>query len=403
MSQKVIEDDAHVYDDVANIKKKSFNVHENKCYQPSVCSTVSGEGREKLPQRKKCSIAPLLTVVAIIMLIVTIAAGLAFAFIEISKLRESVAQLSVLCEMDRQTLNTSIDKLYQLNQMRESETQQLIVDLENTGLNPSYPAVSCAAILQFNPFSPSGHFWIRSSNGSAVRVYCDMTRSCGNITGGWMKVTKLDMTDNNTQCPSALRLRIDSNKRTCGIGIQIRGCSSVIFTNAVRYSKVCGRIKAYQFASPNAFGNSSTSTHPLDIGLNYVDGISLTHGNPKQHIWTFAAALDEIGSYPHLNCPCTNTSLASNATRPPTFVGNDYFCDTGSTNRYQLNMFYPNDPLWDGAGCGPQDTCCSLNNPPWFYKELPQNTTDDIEMRICNDQGRANEDTPIEMIQLYIQ
>ena len=266
-------------------------------------------------------------------------------------------------------------------------------------------ASSCSAFFAMYPSSLSGHYWIKSSNGSAVRVYCDMTRSCGNITGGWMRVAELDMTDNNIQCPSALRLRTDSNKRTCGIGIQISGCSSVIFpTNAVRYSKVCGRIKAYQFASPNAFGNSSSplGSHPLDIGLNYVDGVSLTHGNPKQHIWTFAAALDEIGSYPHLNCPCTNTSLASNAAHPPAFVGNDYFCDTGSTNRFQF-IFYPNDPLWDGAGCGPQNTCCSFNNPPWFYKELPQSTIDDVEMRICNDQGRANEDTPIEMIQLYVQ
>ena len=24
-------------------------------------------------------------------------------------------------------------------------------------------------------------YWVRASNGSAVRVYCDMTRSCGRI------------------------------------------------------------------------------------------------------------------------------------------------------------------------------------------------------------------------------
>ena len=30
--------------------------------------------------------------------------------------------------------------------------------------------------------------------GSAIRVYCDMTRTCGNITGGWMRVAELDMT-----------------------------------------------------------------------------------------------------------------------------------------------------------------------------------------------------------------
>ena len=35
--------------------------------------------------------------------------------------------------------------------------------------------------------------------GSAVRVYCDMTRTCGNITGGWMRVAELDMTRTSSQ------------------------------------------------------------------------------------------------------------------------------------------------------------------------------------------------------------
>ena len=33
------------------------------------------------------------------------------------------------------------------------------------------------------------------------------------------------------------------------------------------------------------------------------------------------------------------------------YVGSDYFCDTASKSRYQ-HVFYPNDPLWDGQGCG---------------------------------------------------
>ncbi len=59
--------------------------------------------------------------------------------------------------------------------------------------------------------------------------------------------------------------------------------------------------------------------------------------------------------------------------------------------RYQY-IFHGDDPLWDGTGCGPLNTCCTFNNPPWFYKELPEPTTDDIEMRVCNDQGSTNED-----------
>ena len=41
------------------------------------------------------------------------------------------------------------------------------------------PASSCAALL---PTTPSGYYWVSASNGSAVRVYCDMTRSCGGVT-----------------------------------------------------------------------------------------------------------------------------------------------------------------------------------------------------------------------------
>jgi len=39
---------------------------------------------------------------------------------------------------------------------------------------------------------------------------------------------------------------------------------------------------------------------------------------------------------------------------------------------------------------------------PWFYKQLPQDTTDDIEVRICAYQETLNEDTPVELIKLYI-
>ena len=64
------------------------------------------------------------------------------------------------------------------------------------------------------------------------------------------------------------------------------------------------------------------------------------------------------------------------------------------------------DPLWDGQGCG-SSSCCELSyppgvTPPWFCKQLPQTTTDDIEVRLCGDEGTADEDTPVELIELYI-
>ena len=84
--------------------------------------------------------------------------------------------------------------------------------------------------------------------------------------------------------------------------------------------------------------------------------------------------------------------------QPSTFVGNhnDYFCDTGSSEHWQF-IFYGDDPLWDGAGCGPLNDYCTLSNPPWFLNKLPSATTDDIEMCLCISQTVEDEDTPIEI------
>ncbi len=284
----------------------------------------------------------------------------------------------------------------EIKQQREEIKQQrdemkLLLRLGHTS---SHPADSCADILDYNNQSPSGYYWVQNSQRDSRRVYCDMNRTCGGVAGGWMKVAELDMTDNSNQCPSTLTQHINSNKRTCGISSNSASCAPVIYSiDAIKYSKVCGKIKAYQVSTPDAFRNS------LSIDSNYVDGKSLTYGRPRKHIWTFAASLDEVGTYPQYHCPCTNINLASSASTPPAFVGNDYFCDTGSQGRYQ-HIFYDGDPLWDGAGCGPLNTCCTFNYPPWFYKELPEPTTENIEMRVCTDQGSTNEDIAID---IYVQ
>ena len=85
------------------------------------------------------------------------------------------------------------------------------------------------------------------------------------------------------------------------------------------------------------------------------------------------------------------------------FIGNDYFCETGSRQHFLFQTFYHEDPLWDGEGCGPNSSCCTFNSPPWFCKHLPHPTTDDIEVRVCGDENVSNEDTPLEQIELYIQ
>ena len=213
-----------------------------------------------------------------------------------------------------------------------------------------------------------------------------------------MRVANLNMTDTNQHCPSGFRL-ITSPKRTCGTP---GSCVSTTFPlNGVKYSKVCGKIISYQYGHPDAFAPYYYNSG-LTIDSGYVNGISLTHGQTsRKHVWTFAAAVDEIRSN-HWVCPCTKTDTPYTG-RVPSFIGQDYFCDTGSRYRHQAHQFYSADPLWDGSGCGSTSSCCGFNNPPWFCKQLPQPTTDDIEMRLCVDEPSSNENIALETVEIYVQ
>ena len=262
------------------------------------------------------------------------------------------------------------------------------------------PASSCREVPQD---SPTGEYWIQTSTtNSPVQVYCDMNRTCCSTTGGWTRVANLDMTDPNQQCPDGFRLvnRTTAPLRTCG-RYQPAGCVSTSFSAfGIEYSQVCGRIVGYQDRTPDAFWSYYTNMS-LTIDDNYVEGVSLTHGQlPRQHIWTFAVALDEQRSSEFV-CPCTRPDSNYTGIVPP-FVGQDYFCETGSRDFAEF-IFYANDPLWNGQGCGGNSTCCSFNNPPWFCKDLPQPTTDDIELRLCGDEDIADEDSPLEIVEIYIK
>ena len=48
------------------------------------------------------------------------------------------------------------------------------------------------------------------------------------------------------------------------------------------------------------------------------------------------------------------------------------------------------DPLWGGEGCGRFSTCCEGERKPWFFKNLTQPVTSDIEVRVCTDEARRH-------------
>ena len=223
------------------------------------------------------------------------------------------------------------------------------------------------------------------------------TYTC-NGTPGWRRVVFINMTDTSYNCPTGLNLTSYS-KRTCGRSHTAAGCSSTTFSvGGFSYSRVCGRIRGYQWGATSAFW-----AYAQGIDSYYVEGVSLTHGGVgrRQHIWTFAAGVTELANdFPSSSCPCDT----GNYNHVPAFVGNDFFCESGFhfSWSYQFILF-PDDILWDGENCISTSTCCQFNNPPWFTKNLPTATTDDIELRLCTDFTSGGEDIPIELIELYMQ
>ena len=87
-----------------------------------------------------------------------------------------------------QQLNDSNEMVKLDQDMSDNTIQALLAQIrqDEIGRLQALPVSSSATLKALSPSSPSGYYWVRASNGSAVRVYCDMTRSCGGITGGWI-------------------------------------------------------------------------------------------------------------------------------------------------------------------------------------------------------------------------
>ena len=258
---------------------------------------------------------------------------------------------------------------------------------------------SCKQILAKYPDTPSGYYWLQSSNHfTSHKVYCDMDNEhCG--SKGWMRIALVDMSSGAKTCPGNLRL-ISSPKRTCG-GLTTAGCASAKFyTYDMSYSQVCGRLRGYQVGRPDAFGPYVNDPGNADL---VIDGVLISHGKMQKHIWAYAVGSEKIplwsinrGSY-NTFCPCTDHRF--NGTVSP-FIGNDYYCDSGVDSNPVAGTFYTR-PLWNGEGCTPPNFCCSYSGMPWFCKTLPVPTTDYIEVRNCHNEP-TDEDTALDLIELYI-
>ena len=219
---------------------------------------------------------------------------------------------------------------------------------------------------------------IRNSTKAALSFIHGRVPQCGD--GIWYQIVAINMSSADSQCPDGWVEENEGGVRACGRGSVGPSCESVLLNSEhqMRYSRVCGRAIGYQYGDPDAFSQRESD---VTVDQNYVDGLSITYGSPRQHLWTFAAAVREGDSMPIYStihhCPCSVRQGAP----PPPFVGNNWYCESGNPNPGGgKGSLLLDDPLWDGVNC--EGTCCSDGkSPPWFSVELPAPASDYIEAR----------------------
>ena len=297
-----------------------------------------------------------ITAVAVI-LFLYIAAIIAFAVITAQN-KSAIASLSVLTANTKSAISTL--------EITNRNFTGYLFDLPLDVSNFYYYASSCEEYYSLRGFISPGYYLIKLANGSISRVYCHMTLTCSNVTGGWMRVAKLRQ-DGEPQCFPGFSL---SGNR-CRRKEEQRGCSRVLFSALdLQYSLVCGTILAYGEGSPDGFLSNENN-----ISAAYVDGISLTQGVgfARKHIYTFAAASFKriLGRRRTRACELGAQS----------FVSSDFAC-----------LKLRND-----------NSCPSSSNcSPSFSRSLDTRTSEELEMRVCRDQERNDEDILLEEVELYI-
>ena len=234
---------------------------------------------------------------------------------------------------------------------------------------------------------------LETMNETLNMLKSGLNTKCG-MFGNWRRVAYFDTTKGDS-CPSGLRTvtNTTTKQKACGRTAN-GGCSSVPIPVQVSYNQVCGIVKGYEEGSPDAFGSSYTT-----IDTAYVHGVSITHGSPRRHLWTYAAGVSELYSSERVRCPCARSD-PNDRSHVPSFVGEHFYCESGfSGTTFQKRVVWE-DPLWDGQNCvAPGNKCCERYG--WFYRDV-SSSTDDIELRMCADSGISNDDALIENYEFWV-
>ena len=268
---------------------------------------------------------------------------------------------------------------------------------------------SCEELKERKPCCESGYYSI--VDGDTIHpVYCQFDEvNRGSTEDGWRSVANLDMSETEASCPPDFHPYEKEGVKGCGR--PPKGgeyCSSVSFPSGGIYNEIYGRVIGYQWGNTGGI-NPGSDGHSNNIDRAYLDGVSITRGSPRTHVWSFIAAYNEEEAKNYDNrglCPCS-ADLYPLYDQLPGFVGNDWFCESGApTFPTKDSFFYNNDPLWDGDQCSALEPCCNTSGQPWFHKVFDTASSEDIELRVCNNDGNIGTnaiDTLVALYEIYVR
>jgi len=210
---------------------------------------------------------------------------------------------------------------------------------------------------------------------------------------GWVKVVDF----NTTNCPDGMPVEKEGDLEYCTLA-STQDCASRSANYLHGYSQVCGRALGIQVGPLTGFGRYIAAP---SLEENYLDGISVTYGSsPRTHVWSMA--MSGSTHTPDSKCPCDNSSCNEAKQREIDGVLlNHYFCDSASDDMEGgINRVYQKS-LWYESGCL-HDGCC--RSSPYFYRKLPEMTTDILEVRICQNRGlRDAARVGVAKMELYVR
>ncbi len=181
--------------------------------------------------------------------------------------------------------------------------------------------------------SLSSLFIVISCQCPSIRVSVSYTEQCAAPIKH--NIVLKEAMDKYSDCLDTCDCRSHPNTLMSG-HVAVRHHSLVVVTlcsilhMAPRTHKSVGTHKGYQYSSPNTFESFITNNTSLESW--YIDGISLTHGRPgsRIHVLSFVNAYYEIVCLDQWKCSCMFSNSSTWPYTIPVFVGENYFCATGS-------------------------------------------------------------------------